>query len=139
MHITRSHKQRKWHDSTPDKDTRNEKRKELQQKLAHVVVRGDDTDSPQSARRNRQCLDVQVYLGSRFRTDAGCHLVDIKERITVAMKTAGQVHNIFEVKNHPTQPEDVDLPHRSMLSPCVRLRVVESGRQSMHNAKWCQQ
>ena len=61
------------------------------------MVGGDDADSPHAVIDN---VWMFKYLGSLFRAD-GCHLADIKARIAVAMKTAGQMRNIWASKTTP--------------------------------------
>ena len=63
--------------TTADKDTRNQKRKDAQEKLDHVKCEGKDIEN----------VWIFKYLGSRFRAD-GDQTPDIKARMAAAATTA---------------------------------------------------
>ena len=85
-HITRTHKQRSWHGSTADKDTREAMHKAMQENLPAVTV---DSPIPGAPKIKIENVWLFKYLGSLFRAD-GDQIADIKARIAMARQTAGK-------------------------------------------------
>ena len=81
---------RNWKGSTADKEARVHRLKEAQDAKQHVMMGEKEIDNAW----------VFKYLGSRFRAD-GCHLQDIKARITAASTTAGKMRGIWASKTIP--------------------------------------
>lgn len=83
-HITKVHPKRQWHGSTADRDTRHAVKVTAQAALPKVVCEGELLKNVWSF----------VYLVSKFSAD-GENMTDVKSRITIAMKTAGKLRNIW--------------------------------------------
>ena len=89
-HITRSHRQRQFHGSTADRDTRNKQHAATQKAKPHVTCEG----------RTIENVWTFTYLGSRFRAD-GDQLADVKARIAAATSTAGKMRVIWAARSTP--------------------------------------
>ena len=89
-HITRTHPARKVRGSTADKDTRNQMKKEAQEKLEHVMCEGDEIANVWTSK----------YLGSRFRAD-GDQIVDVKARMASAATVAGKMRHVWSSTTIP--------------------------------------